>query len=80
MRIHEYDLANGTDFLLTLETYLMNNKSLMAAADKLFIHRSTLTYRLNAIEKITPIQLDDPGERLHILLSCIVLRALDGKK
>lgn len=79
VRIHEYDLVNGTDFLLTLETYLMNNKSLMAAADKLFIHRSTLTYRLNAIEKITPIQLDDPGERLHILLSCIVLRKLDGK-
>ena len=76
MRIHEYDAANGTDFLFTLETYLMNNKSLMAASDKLFIHRSTLTYRLNAIEKITPMQLDDPRERLHILLSCIALRVL----
>jgi hypothetical protein len=77
VRIHEYDMANGTDFLLTLETYLMNNKSLMAASDKLFIHRSTLMYRLNVIEKITPMQLDDPEERLHILLSCITLRVLN---
>ena len=76
VRIHEYDIANGTDFLFSLETYLMNNKSLMAASEKLFIHRSTLTYRLNAIEKITPMQLDDPRERLHILLSCIALRVL----
>jgi hypothetical protein len=76
VRVQEYDIANGTDFLLTLETYLMNNKSLMAAAEKLFIHRSTLTYRLKCIEKIARMQLDDPCERLHILLSCIVLRII----
>ncbi len=76
VRVQEYDIASGTDFLLTLETYLMYNKSLMAAAEKLFIHRSTLTYRLKCIEKIAPMQLDDPCERLHILLSCIVLRII----
>ncbi len=76
IRIHDYDAVNGTDFLLTLETYLMNNKSLMTASEKLFIHRSTLTYRLKSIEKLAPMQLDDPCERLHILLSCIALRIL----
>ena len=40
--VEEYDKMNGTDFLFTLETYLMNNKSLMLASEKLFIHRSTL--------------------------------------
>ncbi len=79
VRVHEYDLANETDFLLTLETYLMNNKSLMAASDKLFIHRSTLSYRLKCIEKIVAMQLDDAHERLHILLSCIALRILSSK-
>ncbi len=77
IRVQEYDAANGTDFLLTLETYLMNNKSLMTASEKLFIHRSTLTYRLKSIEKIAPMQLDDPSERLHILLSCIALRIVN---
>ncbi len=78
VRIHEYDLVNGTDFLLALKTYLMNNRSLKLASDSLFIHRSTLTYRLNCIGEIAPMNLDDPNERLHILLSCIALSVLDG--
>lgn len=76
IRIFEYDQKNGTELLLTLETYLMQYKSLKAAAEELFIHRSTLTYRLGCIEKIAKLSLDDPKERLHILLSCIVLRSL----
>ncbi len=76
IRIFEYDLKNGTELLLTLETYLMQYKSLKAAAEELFIHRSTLTYRLGCIEKIAKLALNDPRERLHILLSCIVLRNL----
>ncbi len=76
VRIFEYDIKNGTELLLTLETYLMQYKSLKAAAEELFIHRSTMTYRLGCIEKIAKLSLDDPKERLHILLSCIVLRSL----
>jgi hypothetical protein len=76
VRLLEYDNDNGTDLLLTLETYLRHNKSLKAAAEELFIHRSTMTYRLGCIEKIARMNLDDPSERLHILLSCIVLRSL----
>jgi hypothetical protein len=79
IRIYEYDVRNGTELLLTLETYLMQYKSLKAAAEELFIHRSTLTYRLGCIEKIAKLSLDDPGERLHILLSCIMLRCLGRK-
>ncbi|NLA87887.1 MAG: hypothetical protein GX847_11540 [Clostridiales bacterium] len=75
-RVEEHDKANGTDFLNTLETYLMNNRSLLLASEKLFIHRSTLTYRLKCMGKIVPMNLDDPCERLHILLSCIALRIL----
>jgi DNA-binding PucR family transcriptional regulator len=76
VRIFEYDARNGTELLLTLETYLMQYKSLKAAAEELFVHRSTLTYRLGCIEKIAKLSLDDPKERLHILLSCIMLRSL----
>lgn len=76
IRIYEYDIKNSTELLLTLETYLMHCKSLKAAAEELFIHRSTMTYRLGCIEKIAKLALDEPNERLHILLSCIVLRSL----
>lgn len=80
VKIHEYDKENGTNYLLTLETYLLYNKSLMAASEKLFIHRSTMTYRLKCIEKIAEMKFDDPSERLSILLSCIVLRVLNENK
>lgn len=80
IRLFEYDQKNGTELLLTLETYLMQYKSLKAAAEELFVHRSTLTYRLGCIEKIAKLSLDKPGERLHILLSCIVLRSLGSRR
>ena len=80
VRVCEYDTANGTNYLLSLETYLLYNKSLIAAANRLFIHRSTMTYRLKCIEKIIDMNLDDPYERLWILLSCAALRVLKDKK
>lgn len=79
LRIFDYDITNGTKFLLTLETYLRQNKSLQAAADELFIHRTTLAYRLRCIEKLANIKYDDSRERLHILISCIVLRNLGNE-
>jgi hypothetical protein len=80
VRIFEYDQANGTELLMTLETYLMHYKSLKAAAEDLYIHRNTMTYRLGCIDKIANLSLDDPKERLHLLLSCIVLRTLSQQK
>lgn len=80
VRIFEYDQENGTELLLTLETYLLHYKSLKSAAEALYIHRNTMTYRLGCIEKIASISLDDPRERLHLLLSCIVLRTLGRQK
>ena len=77
MRIFDYDKENGTRLLWTLEVYLKHNKSLKLAAEELFIHRSTLTYRLDSIKKLTKMNLDDADERLHILWSCIVLRNLN---
>ena len=77
LRVFDYDLENDTKLLLTLEVYLKHNKSLKLAATELFIHRSTLTYRLDSIKKLVNMNLDDADERLHILLSCIVLRNLN---
>ena len=77
-RLQEYDIANKTNFLETLEVYLFNNRSLLTASGKLFIHRSTLAYRIKCIENIIPMQLEDPHERLHILLSCMALRLINN--
>ena len=78
--VYRYDKENGTELLLTLETYLKNNKSLIESANQLFVHKSTISYRLKCIERIVPINYNDPDERIEILISCIVLRTFDEIK
>lgn len=78
--VSRYDKENGTELLLTLETYLINNRSLIESANRLFVHKSTISYRLKCIEHIVPINYDDPDERFEILISCIVLRCFDEIK
>jgi hypothetical protein len=80
VRLFDYDRINGTELLFTLEVYLRHDRSLKAAAEELFMHRNTMTYRLGVIEKLTHMNLDDSHERLHILLSCIVLRSLGSQQ
>lgn len=78
VRLHKYDLENGTEHLSTLETYIKCNNSPLKAAKKMFIHKNTMTYRLKSIEKIVNLDLNDPDERLNILLSSIALRILQS--
>ena len=78
IRILEHDKENGTDLLISLEVYLRQNRSLQAAASELFIHRNTLTYRLRCIKNLVAVDFENSRERLHILLSCIVLRVMDA--
>jgi hypothetical protein len=79
VRLFDSDRQNGTELLFTLEVYLRHDRSLKAAAEELFMHRNTMTYRLGVIERLTHMDMDDSHERLHILLSCIVLRSLGGQ-
>ena len=52
LNLMEYDRAKGTEFTRTLSFYLRNNMSPNKTAEELFIHRSTLNYRLRKIEEI----------------------------
>jgi len=76
VRIMEYDRENGTELLESLEVYLRQNRSVQVAANELFIHRNTLTYRLRRVKALVSMDLENSHERLHILLSCIVLRIM----
>ena len=65
-----YDKTH-TDISLvdTLKTYIYNHFNAKHTADLLHIHRTTFLYRMEKIESICHINLDDPKELLHILLS-----------
>lgn len=68
--IVEHDQKRGSQLLHTLYTYLVNERNQSLAAQKLFIHRNTLLNRLQRINDMTGVDLDDNNVRLHILLSC----------
>ena len=58
-RLADYDKANGTAYLETLEKYLECNNSYSKTAQELFIDRGTLKYRLNKISDIINTDFED---------------------
>lgn len=70
----EYDKINSSSLAFTLETYLDENCNVTATAEKLFIHRNTLKYRLRKIEELLNCNL-------HNFKDCAGLQiAFDSKK
>lgn len=70
----EYDAINGGELLETLYCYLMYERNYDACTEQLFIHKSTLKYRLNKIKQLAP-ECINPKNRLSIMLSIYMLKA-----
>ena len=68
-KLKAYDAENHTELFHTLEVYLKLERNVVQTAKALFIHRSTLFYRLDRIQKIAGVNCEDQGERLYLLLS-----------
>jgi PucR family transcriptional regulator, purine catabolism regulatory protein len=65
-------LLNGDaheSLLATLEMFFTTNGNTFQAAQRLGLHRNTLTYRLNRIQELLGVTLDDPDVRLALHLA-----------
>jgi hypothetical protein len=71
--LKKYDEENNTELYQTLKVYLESERAVLQSAKALFIHRSTLLYRLERIEKLTNVNFEDPKERLVLQLSFHIL-------
>lgn len=69
-RLVDYDTTHGSELVNTLATYLRCAGALEQTATKLFIHRSTLRYRLGRIEHLSGWDLHDPEHRFNLDLAC----------
>lgn len=72
--LKKYDEENHTDLLHTLDVYLNLERNALQTANTLYIHRSTLFYRLERIQKLTKLNLEDAKTRLVLLLSFAMLK------
>lgn len=66
---------SSADLLETLYAYLICSGSYDACCQRLFIHRSTLKYRLGKIRELCGESCFAPDERMNILLSVCMVRA-----
>jgi hypothetical protein len=67
--LKHYDSRNNTEYYKTLMEYLLNERDQRKTAKVLCIHRNTLVYRVNRIDEILGLDLNDTSLRNHILMS-----------
>jgi purine catabolism regulator len=74
----ESDRTRGSDLLHTLEVFLECDGNGVRAAERLFVHRHTLKYRLHRIEEICGVDLSDPFCKLNLRTALLSRRMRNG--
>jgi len=72
-RLLEHDLVSHANYIHTLRTYLNNNMNITKTAEDLYVHRSTFLERLKRIKSLLQVDLDDPDQRLRLLISLKII-------
>ncbi len=67
--LEKYDKKNETHLLETLRVYLQQRHNVTHTAELLYIHRTSLLFRLDRIRQITGLDLDNYRTCLHLMLS-----------
>ena len=65
----KYDSLSGTEYVKTLYYYLFHKCNLSVTAKALYVHRTTLIRRLEKINDLTKLSLDDMDDLIHLLVS-----------
>ena len=66
-----HDRERRSDLVRTLQVYFASGANASEAADRLFLHRNSMLYRLARIEKLTGLDLKDPRARLALQLGML---------
>lgn len=73
LRIKKYDEEHNTDFLNTLFYYIDEDRSIAKTAEKLFVHRNTINYRINRIKELFDVDFESQYNVFQIYYSCLIL-------
>lgn len=78
-QIFLYDQANKSEFIDTIYLYLLTNKSLNETAKRLYIHKNTITYRLEKIKELFTLDFLDYNKNINYIFSIHILYFLQRK-
>lgn len=73
LRLIRHDMEHGTEYFKTIKVYLGCNLNLAETSRQLFIHRTTLLYRLGKIQELSPMSFNSPLERIYYHLSVLLI-------
>jgi len=76
-KLQEYDEQNTSDLVKSLACFLEANGHWGDAAEKLFVHRHTLRYRMKRVEEITGRDLDQSQDRMEFWLALKAKELID---
>jgi len=77
-KLVKHDAEHGSELVLTLAKFLRNRGAIEGTARDLFVHSSTLKYRLRRIREICERDLRDPDDRFNLELACRVFAILEA--
>lgn len=72
-KLYDYDSQHGTTNLQLLWTYLCNERKATETGAELHMHRNNVIYRIDRIEQIIKLDLNDANTRLSLMLSYLLL-------
>lgn len=75
----EYDRKKDTELVKTLEAYFENNGNLKKISKQLFTHYNTILYRIQRIEEICNLKLQNSQERLNLEIALKIMCIIDNK-
>lgn len=73
LKLESYDRKNGTELMGTLHAYLSCHSNLSEAAASLYIHRNTLSKRLDKINDLIHVDFGDAETVFHLMFSYRIL-------
>lgn len=74
-----YDQANKSEFIDTIYIYLVTNKSLNETAKRLYMHKNTITYRLEKIKELFLIDFHSYNKNINYIFSVLIIYFLQRK-
>lgn len=76
--LQAYDARRNSNLLRTLRVYFATGANASEAAERLFLHRNSMLYRLARIEELTGLDLKDPRARLALQLGLLFVDEQKG--
>jgi PucR family transcriptional regulator, purine catabolism regulatory protein len=75
-KLYEYDQSHKSDLMNTLNVYYESNTHIEKTAQAMFIHRNTILYRLEKIQKILHVTFDKNEPNFNLQLALKIFQVL----